>query len=199
VYIPAAFKVDDPAVLYDVMRQNSFATVISNGDGEPFASHLPLLIEEGMLIGHMAKANPHWKMFDGRSALCIFSGPHAYVSPRIYATAPNVPTWNYVTVHAYGKPEIIEDTEASLKILEDSLDHFDPQLERTPELAEYLRKQLPGIVAFHMPIDRLEGKFKLNQNKKPEDRNAVIETFTHSNRTDEREVANAMAGIYNRG
>ena len=196
MYIPRHFAVEDSALLYRVMRENSFATLISSEADEPFATHIPLLVEEGLLIGHMAKANPHWKLFDGRSALAIFLGPHAYVSPRIYITSPNVPTWNYIAVHASGKPQILEDAEASLGVLRRSLELYDPNLPRTPELDDYLVKQLPGIVAFQIPIDRLEGKFKLNQNKKPEDRNAVIDTFSSSSDPLELEVSKAMREIY---
>ena len=178
------------------MRENSFATVISSGESEPFATHLPLLVDEGVLIGHMAKANPHWKLFDGRPALAIFQGPHAYVSPRIYVSSSNVPTWNYVTVHTYVKPEVIDNTEESLEVLRRSLDVYDPELPRTPDLDAYLVKQLPGIVAFRMPIERIEGKFKLNQNKQPEDRNAVIDSFSASQRPEEVAVATQMRNLY---
>ncbi len=196
MYIPRHFAVQDREKLDRFIRENSFATLITSGEDGPFATHIPLLLEGDVLIGHMAKANPHWKMFDGRSALIIFSGPHAYVSPRLYVTAPNVPTWNYAAVHVYGKPQIIEDSEESLNVLQRSLDYYDRQLERTEELAEYMRKQLPGIVAFRIPIERMEGKFKMNQNKKPEDRNAVIETFKKSDQSDEIKVANTMLGLY---
>jgi transcriptional regulator len=196
VYIPRHFAVEDQETLYGVMRENSFATLITAGDGEPFATHLPLLVEDGMLIGHMAKANPHWKLFDGRGALAIFQGPHAYVSPRLYVTSPNVPTWNYITVHAYGKPDVIEDSDEAATVLYKSMALYDPTMQLDGAFHEYLQKQLPGIVAFTMPIDRLEGKFKLNQNKKPEDRKAVIEKLSSSSDPLELEVAKAMRDLY---
>lgn len=196
MYIPRHFAVQDRDVLDRVIRENSFATLISSGPEEPFATHIPLLLEGDELIGHMARANPHWKMFDGRSALAIFAGPHAYVSPRIYVTAPNVPTWNYVTVHVYGKPEVIECADESAAILRRSLDIYDPNLPRTPELEAYMASQLRGIVAFRIPIERMEGKFKLNQNKKAEDRDAVIEAFSDSAEPSELAVAQAMRQVY---
>ena len=196
VYIPRHFAVDDPETLHRVIRANSFATLISSGSEEPFATHIPLLLEGDVLIGHMARANAHWKMFDGRSALAIFSGPHAYVSPRIYVTAPNVPTWNYVTVHVYGKPVVIEHARESAAILRRSLDVYDPNLPRTEELEAYLVSQVRGIVAFRIPIERMEGKFKLNQNKKPEDRNAVINAFSSSTDPTELAVASVMGELY---
>ena len=199
MYIPRHFAVDDKDTLYRVMRENSFAVLICSGeDGAPFATHIPLLVEEGMLIGHMAKANPHWKLFDGRSALTIFQGPHAYVSPRIYVTAPNVPTWNYVTVHVDGKPEIVSDEEESMEILHRTLELYDPTYPMTPELHKYMDGQVKGVVAFRIPIERMEGKFKLNQNKKREDRNAVIEKFSSSGSLPELDVAKAMRELYAR-
>ncbi len=195
MYIPRHFAVDDREVLHRVIREHSFATLISSGSREPFATHIPLLLEGDELIGHMARANPHWKMFDGRAALAIFSGPHAYVSPRFYVTAPNVPTWNYVTVHVYGKPEAIEGAEESAAILRRSLDIYDPSLPRSEELEAYMASQLRGIVAFRIPIERMEGKFKMNQNKKPEDRSAVIDAFSVSGEPAELAVATVMRDL----
>lgn len=196
MYIPRHFAVDDREILHRVIRENSFATLISSGPQEPFATHVPLLLEGDELIGHMARANPHWKMFDGRATLAIFAGPHAYVSPRLYVTEPNVPTWNYVTVHVYGKPEVIEGAEESAAILRRSLDVYDPGLPRTEELEAYLLSQVRGIVAFRIQIERIEGKFKLNQNKKVEDREAVIEAFSGSAEPAELAVAGVMAELY---
>lgn len=195
MYIPRHFAVNDPILLHRVIRDNSFATLITSGLEEPFATHIPLLLEGDELIGHMARANPHWKMFDGRAALAIFSGPHAYVSPRIYVTSPNVPTWNYVTVHVFGKPQVIESQEESAAILRRSLDVYDPHMPRTKELEDYIDAQVRGIVAFRILIDRMEGKFKLNQNKMPEDRNAVVDTFSTSADPSELAVAKAMVEV----
>jgi transcriptional regulator len=196
VYIPRHFAVEDRETLNRVMRENSFATLITSGHEGPFATHIPLIVEGDAIIGHMAKANPHWKSFDGRTALAIFQGPHAYVSPRIYVTTPNVPTWNYVTVHAYGKPQLIESPTESADILYKSMALYDPAMQLDDAFHDYLQKQLLGIVAFRIPIDRLEGKFKLNQNKKPEDRNAVISAFSVSPSVDELKVAEAMTAHY---
>lgn len=195
MYIPRHFAVTDREVLDRVIRENGFATLVSCGAEEPFATHVPLLLDGEVLIGHMAKANSHWKLFDGRPALAIFAGPHAYVSPRIYVSSPNVPTWNYITVHAYGRPEILSEEDA-LDVLRKSLDLYDPKLPRTAELDAYTLKQLPGIVAFRMPIERLEGKFKLNQNKQAQDRDAVVSRFSQSDDPAELAVAGAMKDLY---
>ena len=109
MYIPKSFQVTDPEVLAAFIRAHSFATLVSAVDGTPFATHLPLLLDQGTLLGHVARANPHWQAFDGqREALAIFHGPHAYISPTWYATGPAVPTWNYAAVHVYGAPRLIE-------------------------------------------------------------------------------------------
>lgn len=116
MYVPRHFAMDDREEVLGFMRANSFAVLVSAGEGGvPFATHVPLLVDDTgtKLIGHLARANPHWKLFDGtRPALAVFAGPHAYVSPRWYASAPQVPTWNYVAVHATGRPRVIEETAA---------------------------------------------------------------------------------------
>lgn len=180
-----------------MIRENSFGTLITATNEEPFATHIPLLLEGDQLIGHMAKANPHWKEFDGnRQALAIFQGPHAYVSPQIYVTAPNVPTWNYVTVHVYGNPRVIDDATEAMALLYKTMATYDPTYPMTDDLRKHMESQVKGIVAFRIPIDRMEGKFKLNQNKKEEDRNAVITKFSLSSNPHELDVANAMKSIY---
>lgn len=198
MYIPRHFAVEDPAILERIVRENGFGILISQSKEGPFASHLPMHLADGMLIGHMAKANPHWKLFDGTPTLAIFSGPHAYVSPRLYVTAPNVPTWNYVTVHVYGTPRVVDDARAR-EILEISLSELDSELPRTEELEAYIHRQLAGVTAFEMPISKLEGKFKLNQNKQPHDREAVMAAFAKSSRPDERAVLAEMSQFYGEG
>lgn len=193
MYIPRHFAVTDLEALHTVIREHSFATLITAGEGEPFATHVPLLLEDNVLIGHMAKANPHWKLFDGRTALAIFHGPHAFVSPTLYVTEPNVATWNYVTVHAYGAPTITEASEETAELLRQTAATYDPA---APADEAHLQKLLPGVVAFRMPIERLEGKFKLNQNKAEEDREAVMAAFESSSDPVERSVAREMRRFY---
>lgn len=178
MYIPDAFQVTDDAVLDEFIRTHSFATLISAMDGTPFATHLPMLLDRtqsspGVLLGHVARANPHWRMFDGqREALAIFHGPHAYISPSWYATAPAVPTWNYAVVHVYGIPRLIEQ-EAELSALVDRLvSTYEAGIEKPwpGELpADFKTNMLKSIVGFEMAIARIEGKFKLGQNRSPED------------------------------
>jgi predicted FMN-binding regulatory protein PaiB len=112
MYIPQFNHVTDPAILHALMQHFSFATLVTQHEGRPFATHLPFLVEpehgeQGRLLAHLAKANPQWTDFGpGREALVIFQGPHTYISPSWYETQPSVPTWNYAVVHAYGARRI---------------------------------------------------------------------------------------------
>jgi transcriptional regulator len=200
VYIPSAFRLDDLDLIREIVRTYSFATLVSTLDGEPFATHLPILLgsegDRDVLFGHVARANPHWKAFGAR-ALMIFSGPHGYVSPSWYETRPNVPTWNYVTVHAYGTPQVMEDPATKEEHLRLMVDFFDPQLHEThPESTsvETLRRLGPGVVVFQMVVDRWEAKTKLNQNRAETDRLAVRDRYLRSESAEERAMGERMRG-----
>jgi transcriptional regulator len=197
MYIPASFRADDRAVLHEFIDRHSFATLVTVVDGAPFATHLPVLLDRqrGALLGHVARANPHWRAFDGSAeSLMIFAGPHAYVSPSWYATHPAVPTWNYAAVHVYGVPSVLD--EARLQELLDRLvRRYEAGRERpwTMDLpADYLRKMVQAIVGFEMPIARMEGKFKLSQNRSAEDRERVIAALAAGD-ADERALSEFMA------
>jgi transcriptional regulator len=180
MYVPRHFSEDHVPTLHGLMAQYGFATLVTTGDGAPFASHLPLLVDReagefGTLIGHMARANPQWRGFDGETpALAVFQGPHAYISPSWYESEQAVPTWNYAAVHAYGVPRIVEDHDAALAVLEALVavhEGSGPAAWRIDsQTADYRDSQIRGIVAFEIPITRLEGKFKLSQNKSEADR-----------------------------
>ncbi len=182
VYTPAAFAVGDRAAVARLLREHPFATLITPGAPEPFVSHLPLLHvagcePHGTLIGHFARANPHWQCAARAASVAIFHGPHAYVSPSWY-THPGrmVPTWNYVTAHAHGTLEIIDDALATRQVLDALVHRFEsarvqPWQFRMPERE---RDAMVGaIVAFRMRIKRLDGKFKLSQNRQSDDRTRV--------------------------
>lgn len=201
MYTPSHFRVTDRAVLHAVMEHFSFATLVTMHDGRPIATHLPFLIdpckgEHGTLIAHMARANEQWRDFaSGAEALAIFQGQHAYVSPSWYQAHPSVPTWNYVAVHAYGIPRVIEDEARVIDVLRALVDKHEAGFDEPwrmdlPE--QYLRTMLRGIVAFEMPISRLEGKFKLSQNRSPADRLRVVEALAASGDPMERELAALM-------
>ncbi len=184
MYIPKFFESSE-ATGREIMQAHSWALLVTTGtDGAPFASHLALLwqddgSEHGSLIGHMARANPHWMLFgEGALSMVMFWGPHAYVSPTWYAPGPKVPTWNYVTVHAYGRPEIIDDTKGVLDVLAKLAATYEGtgpdawSLDRLPP--GNAEAQTKGIVAFRMPLTRIEAKAKLSQNRDLEDRHRVI-------------------------
>ncbi len=201
MYRPRHFDIDDASTLSDFMRGQSFALLVTSADGVPFASHIPLLLDDGgdhgRLLGHVAKANPQWRAFDGKTeAMAVFWGPHAYISPNWYETEKMVPTWNYVTVHAYGKPKVIEDPAQAQGVLARLTDTYESDatgnwsMDSLPE--DFIDKQLKGIVAFEMPIERLQGKFKLSQNRQPKDREGAIAGLRQSGDAEAMEVARLM-------
>jgi len=205
VYVPKHFEVTDTAWCHALMRAQSFALMVTADDaGAPFATHLPLLVDErrgplGTLRGHVARANPHWRyLAAGRPTLVVFSGAHAYVSPSWYATHPAVPTWNYVAVHASGTGLLVEDAEAVRALLADLVQVYEspgPEAWSFEGLAaDYVAGMQKGIVAFEIPIGRLEGKAKLSQNRDAVDRGRTREALAASDDPVARAVAALMAG-----
>ena len=200
MYVPQEFVQQDKQTLHAFMREHSFATLITQQAGAPFATHVPLLLhsdqgEYGTLIGHMARANPQWQEFSGVSeVLAIFHGPHAYVSPAWYQGGQGVPTWNYATVHAYGAPRLIEGEDALLEMLKEITGFYESGYETPWQLDvtnERLKKLTSAIVGFKIPIIRLEGKFKLNQNRALADQLVVAEKLGQGDSAS-RAVANLM-------
>jgi transcriptional regulator len=181
MYLPAHFRETDQTKLFDFIERHSFGLLVSQLDGEPFATHLPLLLDrqagpQGTLVGHVAKANPHWRTTDP-TVLTIFSGPHAYISPTWYEAENMVPTWNYTAVHAYGRFEIIEDHAATVQVVRDFVTFYERPLSPPWTIEpgdEFVDKLAGGVVAFRIEISRLEGKFKLNQNHPAERRQKVV-------------------------
>jgi transcriptional regulator len=207
MYIPPLFRQANPEVLHQMMRQYSFATLITIKDGTPFVSHLPFLFVaepdgQGLLLAHMARANSQWKDFaSGTEVLTVFQGPHAYVSPSWYEGRLNVPTWNYVAVHAYGVPELVEDPGEFRALLASLVDIYESGFEKPwrfdlPD--DYVRDMMKGIVGFRIRITRLEGKEKLSQNRDEADRRHVAEMLTSSPDPVANEVAAWMKRLYKR-
>ena len=183
MYIPHHFQVEDPAPLFDLMRQFSFATLVSTHEGTPVAAHLPFMLRpdagpNGTLLGHMARANPQWRSFDPEcEVLTIFQGDHAYISPAWYLQHPSVPTWNYAVVHAYGLPRIVEDPDAVKRMLQELVHQHESGFQTPWQMdlpPDYEANMIKGIVAFEITLTRLEGKFKLSQNRGAPDRQGVI-------------------------
>lgn len=201
MYIPPSFAVTDQTQLHEFMQHHSFATLVSQAGDEPSASHLPLLLDRdtgprGRLIGHFARANSHWQSAAGQRVLVIFQGPHAYVSPGWMESQNVVPTWNYVAVHAYGTLRLIEDRDRLRDIVRRTVETYEsnratPWLLSQPE-AEFIDKLLAAIVGFEIDIDRLEGKWKLNQNHPLERREQIIRGLLDTGRHEEMQVADLM-------
>jgi len=205
MYIPQGLEVEDLPTLHDFMARNSFATLVGILDDAPFATHVPLLVDprrgpNGTIVGHVARANPHGKLFDGKSAaLAIFTGSHAYVSPTWYNRANVVPTWLYTAVHAYGTPRAIEDAGRLHALLERTVETYEGGFDRPWRLSSqtesYLETMRRGIVAFEMPIDRIQGKFKLNQTKSEADRRGTIAGLQSTDDLMAHEVAELMLAL----
>lgn len=203
MYIPAHFAEANLPKLHDFIEQNSFGLLVSQLDGQPFASHLPLLLNRqsgphGTLIGHMARANPQWRQVEGQTVLAVFSGPHAYISPSWYEAENVVPTWNYVAVHAYGKLEIIEGDDRLLALLKDFVDYYERSLPQPWMLKgtnDYLERMMRQIVGFRIDITRFEGKWKLGQNHPQERRNKVVLALQQQPDEDSQAIAALMADV----
>ncbi len=188
LYNPPAFKVDDRDVLFDQIEQLNFAMLATTSADGPVVSHAPVLLDRskganGTLIGHLAKANPHWQQYDpDTTALAVFQGAHGYVTPSWYPSKQEhgrvVPTWNYAVVHARGWLTFFEDTDRLRGIVEGLTDRHEAgraepwALSDAPE--KFIDAQLRGIVGFELAIETLEGKHKLSQNRLPADREGVI-------------------------
>lgn len=200
MYIPAAFQETDPEKLFDLIQQYSFGLLVSEFDGEPFASHLPILLDrsfapQGCLIGHMARANPQWKQADGQTVLAVFSGPHAYISPEWYESDNVVPTWNYAAVHVYGTFQLINDRDKLLQIVADYVDFYEatmPQPWKFDRAGEYSQKLAQAIVGFRIEVSRIEGKWKFNQNQPLERQQKVIQRLSASLDQTDQAVAALM-------
>jgi transcriptional regulator len=184
MYTPRFNQVIDRAILLEAMRVNSFAILFgplsgSDSGSPPTATHLPLVVrdqgEHGLLEGHFARANPHWSALAGQTTLVVFSGPHSYVSPTLYNEDLSVPTWNYIAVHAWGALELIEGAEDKNVLVEELIALHEPAYaghwRSLPE--GFRRTMLQGIQGFRIPIARIEGKFKLSQNRNPAEREKV--------------------------
>lgn len=153
------------------MRENMFVALVTNSADGIIATHLPILVDESeplKLVGHMALANPQWKSFqETQEVLVIFQGPHAYISPSYYNADENVPTWNFAAVHAYGAAEAFPDNSTKLEALATLFQRTEPKAQHQWDNAnpDYRARLLGGMIAFDITVTRLEGKYKLSQNR----------------------------------
>lgn len=183
MYTPPSFRETDPDVLHGLIRHHNFGTLFTSGARGPVATHLPFILEVAedasvTLVSHMARANPQWKEFtEDQEVLAVFGGPHAYISPAWYQEPVAVPTWNYAAVHVYGVPRIVEDPAVLrhqvIRLVQDheaprsqpwDVSHAEPKMDAL----------LKAIVGFEIPVSRMEGKMKFNQNRSREDQEGVV-------------------------
>jgi transcriptional regulator len=202
MYVPPAFREDDLAALHVTMREARLANLVTATDEGLVATPLPLFLapEEGpygTLYGHLARANPQWRLPPTGDAMALFMGPDAYVTPSWYAAKLEhgkvVPTWNYVAVHAYGPAEFFEDPDRLLEVVT-RLTNLHEQSRAEPWAvtdapASFIRAQLKGIVGLRLPITRIEGKRKMSQNRSAGDRAGVAAGLAASDRAFERAAA----------
>lgn len=188
MYNPPHFKEDRVKVLHEAIRRAGLATLVTTGPDGFVASHIPLLLDPepapyGTLHGHLARGNPQGRNGSDGEALAIFLGPDAYVTPSWYATkratGKVVPTWNYVAIHAYGKLSFFDDAERLLALVTRLTRRHEAGRAAPWEVSDapddYVRGQLKGIIGFAMPLARLEGKWKMSQNRPAEDRAGVAD------------------------
>jgi transcriptional regulator len=201
VYLPPHFTETREAVLIEHIERHDFALLITQGGDGMIASQIPFLAERRdgrlYLLGHLARANPQGGDFAGAGeALVIFPGPHAYISPGWYETGPAVPTWNYASVHAYGAVRAIDDKDWLRSLLLRLSERHEAREEtpwRMQDLPEpYLTGMLNGIVGFEIAVNRLEGKFKLSQNRPAADRPRIITALDRRDDADSHAVADLM-------
>jgi transcriptional regulator len=201
VYLPPHFTETRPEVLAAHLERHDFALLVSHGKAGLIASHIPVMVEyQGPamhLLGHLARPNPQLAdLACCAEVLTIFTGPHAYISPTWYEAGPAVPTWNYADVHAYGRVRLIEDTDwlrAMLRRLTDRHEAGNPASWRIEDLPEpYLQRMLSGIVGIDIAVERLDGKFKLSQNRPAGDRPRIVAALEARGDADALGVARLM-------
>jgi transcriptional regulator len=204
MYTPKFNQMLDKQEAVNFMQKYSFATIVTVANGIPSATHLPFIVEQRgdqvVLISHFAKANQQATDVFGCTALVIFTEPHAYISPTHYEKELNVPTWNYLAVHAYGKATLIDNKAQVAQVLEKMINFYEveymQQWNSLPD--DYKSKMMNGIVAFEIVVDDLQGKSKLSQNRTEKERENIISSFAKSADKNEQEIADYMAKLIKR-
>ena len=195
MYSPSYNQLEDRAEIVEFMRANAFGLLVTGTGGALHASHLPVRVHASekqiSLDIHMSRANPQWKEFFEDEVLVVFSGPHAYVSPRWYAEKERVPTWNYAAVHAYGVPKMVDDPALKLASQRELVATYDPEwLPRFDALRkEYVDNMLNGIVNFEVPVTRIETRWKLSQNRGKLEQELIARELERSQDSVERALA----------
>lgn len=198
MYIPKINVMTDREEMVAFMKQFSFATIITARDNFPVATHLPFLVsvqgDKIILTSHFAKANEQWAAVAENKVLVIFTEPHAYISPKNYEKELNVPTWNYISIHAYGQGRLVTQTDKVIEILEATIGNYEQaymqQWNSLPE--DFKLKMIKGIVAFEIEVTELQAKQKLSQNKTETEQRRIINSLSDSDNDNERLIAEYM-------
>jgi transcriptional regulator len=206
MYQPDDFHVEDVSEMHALMRARPFATLVSSGSAGLYASHLPTVLKDegpcGVIECHLARPNPHWKdLAEGNEALMIFQGPEGYITPNWYPSKAQhgkaVPTWNFAVVHAYGRPEVMKDKDWLLQhVTELTAQQESSEAEPwapSDAPATYIDVMLRGIVGFRFAITRLEGKWKMSQNREVQDRLGVVKGLSARATGDDLEIAEVVS------
>ena len=206
MYLPDHFRVDDIPQMHALMRGRPFAALVSSGASGLYASHLPTVLKNegdyGTIECHLARGNPHWReLAEGNEALMIFQGPEAYITPNWYATKAEtgkvVPTWNYAIVHAYGRPAVMQDAvwlRRHVGELTDQQERGEARPWAVSDAPErYIEVMLRGIVGFRFEIARLEGKWKMSQNRAEPDWKGVVTGLQARATGDDLEIAETVS------
>jgi transcriptional regulator len=180
MYIPKLYREENRETILEFLRQNEFATLVTYDGAKPAASHLLMeIVEDGenlLVNGHMSKANSLWRILEKNAeVLVIFQGPHTYISPTWYNHV-NVPTWNYQSVHVYGKPRLITEHREAYGLLKRLVDRHETnshyKLETLPH--DFVEKEMRGIVAFEIEVTHMEANYKLSQNRDDENYRSIV-------------------------
>lgn len=198
MYLPKQFQVVDHALALDIMRQNPFASLISTDEaGLPFVTHVPIHVKapvpdldplQWVLLGHVAKGNPHWKYLQSRpTAVVTFMGPHAYLSPSVYPDLARVPTWNYLAVHCTVESTLIEDAAAKDRLLKQLIGDHEPEYAKQwRDLDDvFAQKMLSAIVGFELRVTALQCKVKVNQHR-PESHAEMQRQYANGNENEQK-------------
>ncbi|WP_078380262.1 FMN-binding negative transcriptional regulator [Sutcliffiella halmapala] len=199
MYIPKQFKNANQQEIIEFIQHHSFGILFSQQDEEQSATHLPFIVkyenDKVVLLTHLAKANPQWKTLQGKSALAVFTGPHAYISASWYREAGTVSTWNYVSAHVHGKVEVVTDSSSLKEILKAATDFYEQGFQEPWKLEEHeetVESMLGGIVGIKLIVEKLEGKWKLNQHHSKERKERVIKQLKTQSVYDSQEIARLM-------
>ncbi|KUF18393.1 MULTISPECIES: FMN-binding negative transcriptional regulator [Streptomyces] len=213
MFVPSQYRQPDSSWMLDIIRGNPLAQFVSNGSPEegPFVTHLPVIqdpewhgewssdLAGGRLLGHMNRANPHWKALESGSVnLLTFTGPHGYVSPTVYEVTPAAPTWNFTSVHVHGIVEKIEGTENTLEVVQATVRAYEKDFGAGWDMTEsldYFRKIVPAVGAFRIKVTGAEGMFKLSQEQPEEVQERVQRSFGGRECTRHQATAQLMSKL----